>query len=60
MERKKLNDVVYEIEEKILRRLPPFNLLLAICKPVEWRNGRKIVIGTVRLEEEELFRENEG
>jgi len=35
-------------------------LILAICKPVEWRNGRKIVIGIVRLEEEELLRENEG
>ena len=32
-------------------------LILAVCRPVEWRNGRKIVIGTVRLEEEELLRE---
>ncbi|RLE49176.1 MAG: hypothetical protein DRJ18_00065 [Candidatus Methanomethylicota archaeon] len=32
-------------------------LILAVCRPVEWRNGRKIMIGTVRLEEEELLRE---
>ena len=34
-----MNDVVYEIEEKILRRLPPFNLLLAILDFVKFRKA---------------------
>ena len=27
-------------------------LILAICRPVEWRDGREIVIGIVKLEED--------
>ena len=33
-------------------------LILAVCRPVEWRDGREIVIGIVKLEEEELLRKN--
>ena len=48
----------FQLEDEVkIGRTHDGKLILAICRPAEWRDGRKIVIGIVRLEEEELLRE---
>ena len=37
-------------DEARIGRMHDGDLVLAICRPVKWRNGREIVVGLVRLE----------
>ncbi|RLI00053.1 hypothetical protein DRO19_00565 [Candidatus Bathyarchaeota archaeon] len=48
----------FQLEDEVkIGRTHDGEFVLAVCRSVEWRDGREIVIGTVKLEEEELLKE---
>ena len=50
----------FQPEDKVkIGRTHDGELILAVCRPVEWRDGREIVIGIIRLEEETGKNESE-
>ena len=41
----------FQLEDEVkIGRTHDGELILAICRPVEWREGREIVVGMIKLE----------